>query len=679
MAFVCILPEKAKEFKQKLKDKKLNIFDLVNMESEARTKLLSDYFGNEAKTVNTLFEEKLILKNRLQGLKNWVSKITASGRYSLEKIAEMKKLIEEYKTQQQERIFNPKEHEAFLANLAEEKLGVRVSREESQKIFDLTEKAKTLLEKNYDEKKPIGEKWSSIKDRADYGASKVLLENYISSLKGEGEPLKEVLKNRVEEFKKTASENVSKAVFDVSSDAIKTISDNSIALVASVDNSFLGRQGLKTLLTHPSAWQSGAKNSFIDIWNTMGGKNTIDALMADYYSRENYINGNYEKVKIGKTREEELPTSLPEKIPALGRVFKASDIAFKGSALRMRMDLFDLMRKMQKEQGLNITDKKLIEDTGTILNSLTARGKFGKYGESPLVSLLLWSPRMLKANYDTLTTHSLGAELQTSWGRKEAFKNTLKIVGSMALMLSIAQQLNKDSVEKDPTSSDFGNIMIEDTKMSRILGVLADFVGISSSTYGGKTRFDISSGMKSLITFFARQLTGQTKSPITGIKKEFGSGYGETSRFDSFIDFLTGKTKPAVSTAIDISKGKNFKGQKPTPANIVYGLTVPISIQNILELNDTNDGVDWGENTGKELQQFKDKVGKDDFKKANDDFNKQTSEWINSTKNKEEFKKLSTEDKQKIISNKKSEIKKTIFSKYNFKYQQEKAKELPKF
>jgi len=229
-------------------------------------------------------------------------------------------------------------------------------------------------------------------------------------------------------------------------------------------------------------------------------------------------------------------------------------------------------------------------------------------------------------------------------------------------------------VETDPTSSNFGKIVVGDTKMSRLVGAMADFVGISSNNYGGKTTYDVTGGLNSLVTLFARQTEGKTKSTATGIKKPFGSGFGETSRFDSFIDFLTGKTAPLAHTAIDYAKGQNFEGQKPTPLNELYGLTVPISVQNFLGIaGEPSTLVDWSNNPGVELQQFHDKIGDEKFKQANDDFNKRYSrELKNLQSSVPQFKNVSADEQQKAVTKLKDKIKSDIFKQYGFKYQKAK-------
>ncbi len=670
MANFCLLPEKVAEFRKALKEKEITIPSLLNMTSEERTALLSKYAGDSAPQVNTLFEEKLVLKNRMIGIKNWASKVGEIGKYSPEGKAKLDKAISEYRAKQQERILNPKENEAFLNDLANKQLGTEVTQEEAKQVFELSKKVDDL-KKNFD-----GEKWTNETDRLNYGVSKVLYENYVSELKGEGEPFKEVVKGRVQEFKNTAEGNVGKAVVDLGKDALKALNDNAVGLVASVDNSFLGRQGLKTLFTHPSAWWDGAKGSFIDAYKTMGGKNTMDALMADVYSSPNYLNGAYKDAGIIAQNEEQFPTSLPEQIPGIGRVFKASEVAFKGSALRMRKDLYDLVSEMQTTNGVDMADVTNRKGLGTVINSLTARGKWGKYGESPIVKLVLWAPRMLKGNLDILTAHA-GQDIP-KFAKVEARWNLFKIAVSIATILGIAKAINKNSVEPDPTSSNWGKIMVNDTKISRIIGVLSDFVGISSNSQNGKTTYDVTGGLNSVVTAIARQLPkslggGATKSTVTGIKNDFGSGFGQTSRFDAIIDFFTGKTTPLAKTVVDFAKGQNFKGQKPTLLNEMPGLFIPISIQNILGIGGSQGGTDWTQNPGAELQAFQKQVGDEKFKKANDEYNKEVQRKTKILIENIRFKELSEDDKKKAITQLKSDVKDTIFKNYGFKYTKQKT------
>jgi hypothetical protein len=281
---------------------------------------------------------------------------------------------------------------------------------------------------------------------------------------------------------------------------------------------------------------------------------------------------------------------------------------------------------------------------------------------------------MIKANLDVLTAHA-GQDI-SPFAKKIAAQNLLKIVGTSAAIMMVANAMKPGSAEQDPRSSDFGKIKV------------------------GNTRFDYTGGTASLITLAARMISGATKSTSTGQVTTYGSGYGQTSRFDAVVDFLTGKTTPPARVIIDWMKGKDFEGQKPTAMSSLYNATVPISVKNLIKLKDdssaeavlgvlldalgintstyTQKATDWNTVDSKELIQFKSKVGEQKFKEANDLYNKTYNDWLQAVKTDMRFIQLSDDDKQRLITNKKDDIKQQVFKKYNFKYKQEKLKSLPK-
>ena len=670
MTYICIPSSKITEFRKALKYKELNVPKLINMSTEERTTLFSKFAGNDAKAVNTLFEEKLILKNRIQGIKNWASRVGQLGRYDPQQKAKLDALMSEYVARQQQRIFNPQENEAFLADLVEEKFGTKISREEAANVFNLANKVEEL-KGNFN-----GKVWTSGTDRLNYGASKVIYEKYVAALKSGDTSVKSLANNIWQETKLTWKENKPKAILDLLYRGIRGISESSVSLVASLDNSFLGRQGLRTLQTHPSIWWNGAKNSWKDIAGALKGQGEQmkDAVLADIYSRPNYINGNYKTAKLIPRFEEQFPVSWPERVPGFGRMFKGSQIAFEGSAIRMRSDLFDLLSGIAEKNGVAM-DKYQVQSIGKVVTSLTARGQWGARGTPPFVRLILWAPKMLKGNIDVLTMH-VGQDI-SPFARRQAAVNLLKIVTETAVVMGIANAIHPGSATLDPRSSNFGKIRI------------------------GDTRIDITGGAASIITLAARLITNSSKSSTTGIVTKYGSGYAQTSRFDAIIEFFTGKSAPFARMIIDILQGKTYQGKQPTAGRELYALVTPISIQNLIDLKDNASAdrilgvladalgfsansygamdVDWELNTGVKLTQFKQKVGQRKFKEANDLFNQEFNNWLNSVLADPNFQVLSDEDKQRVITNKRATLQKAILARYGFVYTPTPSKPVPPF
>jgi len=272
------------------------------------------------------------------------------------------------------------------------------------------------------------------------------------------------------------------------------------------------------------------------------------------------MNGNYEVAKLIPKTEEQYPTSIPGRIPGLGRVFKASENAFVNSALRMRVNTFDMLHDMARRHGVDVTDKVQIQEMGKLVNSITARGSLGRWGEGGVIRLILWAPKMLKGNWDVLTGHTLGAGLDTPFTRHQARINIAKIVAETAAIAAIANAINPGSVETDPRSSDFMKIR------------------------SGNTRFDITGGKGSLVTLIARAVSMQSKKNTDGKVIPLNSGkYGARTMFDVGTDFLANKTTPITRQIVDVAKGRDFNGNKPTKESILYNLSTPIGIRNFID------------------------------------------------------------------------------------------------
>jgi len=678
MAFTCIPKDKAEQFRRALKGNKINIPELMKKSSKERREIFREFAPDKktAKEINTLFEEKLILKNRIQGLKNWAKKVGQIGRYDPKKAQQMKEALSEYKKMQEERILNPKENEAFLKDLAETKLGTRISESEASKLWGLKEKANRLKKDGYkpETENSFGE-WVSKDAKRQHGAAQAMYERYLANLKTKDMSLMDLAKQYLKEKKFDFQENIPVATGKLISDTIKTMMDVSVNIVASLDNSFLVRQGAITLVKNPSIWWSNAKQSFKDIIDTFGEQKAQDALMADAFSRPNYIEGVYEKMglegfkgkKAKMLREEEAPVSgIMEKIPFIGKVFKASDIAFNGSALRVRMDLADHFYKMYKSMGVEMTDA-LLKDIGKHVNAITARGKMGRFGGSRPVNLLLWAPRMLKADWDILTAHTGGAGLTTNTMRLAAARTIAQVMIGSAGAVGVTESINPGSVELDPRSTAFGEVQVEDTQIPVHFG----------------------RGMAQIVTLAARMITQQTKSSKTDIIRDLNTGeFGSQTLFDVGIDFLANKTQPLVNTAIRFLEGRTFEGEKPDLANTIEN-NLPISIQNFNEIRDLSGerekrwaalgafldvfGIsaqtytlkdNWEMKDTDELNKFKNEVGEETFKEANKEFNDRYNDWVKQNVDTVEYRKMSNEDKEEFIRDGKSKIKDEVLQEF---------------
>jgi len=544
---LCIPKSTIEKVKKALKSGDLPLSRLYEMDSKEMNAFFASYVGESlAPRVSAVFEEAIISSNK-KAFAN-VIKRTFTPKQQTDLLGKVEKI---------DKLLTDKDIGAFKENFVSRKLGIEVTEAETQKLITMTKMVRDKLTA-FDEKTLT---WSSKKAQGEYGATRLAFEKYVNDLKAPTLPLKEVVKGKISEIKANIKEDVFKGVKGTLSDTLLTIADTSVSLVGSVDNSFIGRQGLTTLFTRPTAWWSGAQNSFVDFYKTIKGKNMEDALWSSIYSEPLYINGELTKSGIFPKFEEAYPTSLPERIPILGRLFKASKVAFEGSALRMRIGTYKILRDIAQKNKVEWSDAQ-IKDVGKLVNSMTARGYSGE-GDR-IIRLIMWAPKMLVADWNVLTAHTLGTGLDTAFARKQAGYNMIKVISSMASVMLISNAINKGSAETDPTSSDFGKIKV------------------------GNTRFGFTGSKGALIVLASRLIMNSMKSTTTGKITEFGKGYKPTTRFSVLIDFLAGKANPPARAIIDWAKGMNFDFEKPTVLSTLEQTTVPITIQNAIDLKDDN-------------------------------------------------------------------------------------------
>jgi len=354
-----------------------------------------------------------------------------------------------------------------------------------------------------------------------------------------------------------------------------------------MDNSFFGRQGIKLLFNSPSSWARNFGKSWGDIGKELKGVDAITPIKAEIFSRPNAIDGTYKKMglDVGLDSEEAFPSSLPERIPVLGRLFKASESAYNGAALRMRADYADKMLKIAESGGVDITNKEELEGIGNLVNSMTGRGSIGKL--APLgkqINALMFSIKFLKSNIDTITAHQFDPKA-TKFTKKQARKNLGKIVGGLASVYAMAYAANPDSVELDPRSTAFGKIRV------------------------GNRFFDPTGGLSSLAVLATRLLPtkhegewGSWQKSSTGKWTNLTSGKAfQRNAEDVFFDFFAGKTAPLASMVRDYWRGRDFDGNKPTVFSSIKRSVTPIPIQTFNDLTWEDPLLDFATIIGEEI------------------------------------------------------------------------------
>lgn len=503
---------------------------IMDMTSGERRSFFEEIVGKEnAPEVNALFESKMLLKDQKRGLVSWAKQITGI------KEATRKDIISTI--ERMEKVLTPESERAFLNDLAAKKLGTEVTFEEATTVTRMSKEAMEAREAL-----PEGSPLRS-QERMDYGVKAVKLQEYINELKG-GKPIGK----------------------------IELVAGTAKSLVSSLDNSFQFRQGLKLLLTHPSKWLPAFLKSWGVIKESLAGRDPLVLIRADIMSRPNALNGKYQagKYDLGVIVEEAFPSSLPERIPLLGRLYKASENAFVATALRMRADYADQLIAKGEEYGLNMKDPKDAVGLGRIANAITGRGYVGlTEAQARGTNVLFFSIRYFKSNWQTLTAHIFDPAVRKNpVARREAATNLVKIIGTTATILWIAKQSGLD-VEFDPRSSKFGKVC------------------------RGERCFDVTGGMGGVVTLAARMVPTEhngkwgwwSKSAGTGKYRQLGTGeYGSQDALDYLWGFGLGKLSPAAGFVRDVWRQEDYKGDKIDYKKAALNLITPISVQQAREI-----------------------------------------------------------------------------------------------
>lgn len=561
MARVCLPREERDRMLNALKSRELSITDLYRMTSQERRATFGQFVSpTQVGRVNAAFEQAM-MSNQKKALKNWITKTTEPSdpirRDMLKRVDRIK------------RVLSTAESDNFLQDLVEQKLGIAVTKEETERIM--------VMKRGIDEAKkewnPATRSWSSEEARMTYGYALDDFKQFVGGLKLQAE--RPTMKERV------ATLSAKQWMNNVKDAALA-----SKALIASMDLSYSLRQGIKALMNgNFKIWGKSFGTSLKTFGQEMVNKSPgmfkerNDAVMrtirAEIYSRPNAMSGYYTASKdgynLGLLFEEAFPSAVPERIPGLGRLFKASQTAYEAGALRMRADLADMFIEMAEKNSVDMLDEANATAFGHIVGSMTGRSGIGRL--EPVGSHLnafLFAPRFLTSNFQTLTA-SLTDKAVTSvpLAKKEAIKSTLRIAGSIATVLAIAKALNPDSVEPDPRSSKFGKIKV-----------------------GDNAWVDITGGMNGLAVLGTRLITGETKSATGKIISGRDGGFGQQTSLDTLEQFIEGKFSPGAGAIRDFLKGQDFAGNKPTVGSTLANMTIPISVQNVVDdLRKGNDDV----------------------------------------------------------------------------------------
>lgn len=330
---------------------------------------------------------------------------------------------------------------------------------------------------------------------------------------------------------------------------------------SSYDVSFPFRQGFFYIISHPIA---GFKN-IPEMFRALKSEEAMFRIQKELRDRENYKNGDYKISGLsltetgggGKT-EEMYRGRWAQLIPGV----PASERAFVSFANLARADLYDIMKKNNFEnKTMTLADKKAL---GDYVNHATGRGTIKGY-ENALQGLgtLLWAPKLVLSRFQMV----LGKGMMPGGGRTAASRRAVakeygRILTSLGIIYAVHTLITGETVELNPLSSDFGKIVV------------------------GNTRLDILAGVSQVTVFMSRIISGETKSVRTGAIRPIRGDYvpyGGTTTWGVITNFMRTKLTPALGVGINLLEGKDLIGEKVTLYDIPEQLIIPLPVQDIYE------------------------------------------------------------------------------------------------
>lgn len=626
MSNFCLPEIFANKFLGLLKTGEMNPDTLAKMTSEERHKFFMEKVGIEddiAKSVNALFESKLLLKNQQQGMVTWAK--TVGGL----KPEVRKDLIS--KINKLDRVLSDGEEQSFLKDLAEQKLGIGVTAAEGQKLLSL---AKTLEE----QKQRVLENPTDETGRIDYGNALLDFHEYANSLS------------------------------PVKANKVVNLLNLPKSIMASLDLSAPFRQGFGMIGTK-QFW-----SAFPKMFKYAASEQNYKDLMADIVSHPNYDIAKSAGLRITTltdkltAREEAFQSSLLDKVPG----FRGSERAFTGFLNRLRFDRFNALLDSAKVAGEDVSKgSEGARDLANVVNDFTGSGNIGKNDRYknvvPAANTAFFSPRKISATINMLNPTRYVDPSVSPTARRAALTQLMGSVGISVGLLTLAKMVGQ-KVEENPTSSDFGKIKV------------------------GNTRFDVTGGNGTYAVLLSRILSGKTKSTNTEVVRNLGEGFNSSNRGDVAVQYLRNKLSPTASFVADWLYGKDATGapfslskeamSRITPMIIAdtismasdpknsLGKTAITVLANSLGVGTQNFSrdTDWNNSASVVLSQFKDKVGNEKFKVANQEYNSAFNSKIEEVLGNSKYQALSEEEKSKLISKIGTDLRNKTLLRYGFKY-----------
>lgn len=306
------------------------------------------------------------------------------------------------------------------------------------------------------------------------------------------------------------------------------------AVMASVDLSAAGRQGIIFSVSHPIA-STKAMGRSVRAALSLKYSDKIERAtkanrwgkLADKFGVHSSPTGFAAKLSA---KEEIYMSRVAENIPlGIGKLVAASERAFTTFLNQQRRETFALQARKWIRRGITPkNNRKAFQDYATFVNHATGRGSLEQLRPGFLTGLnaVFFAPRFQVSRVQVMGDLINPA---TTWTARRVIARDLAEFYATGLGVMAMAKAGGAEVEMDWRSSDFGKIKV------------------------GNTRYNYWGAFQPMASLTGRMYSGEIKQTGTGKIKD-------KDRHKTLLTFLRTKLAPAPGRVVDVFVGETFRG-----------------------------------------------------------------------------------------------------------------------
>lgn len=304
--------------------------------------------------------------------------------------------------------------------------------------------------------------------------------------------------------------------------------------------------------------------TFVAGWKAMLSENTADAIQLAIENRPGFLDGVRAKLFLSDiggpiaAREEHFMSRLAERIPGWGAVVRGSNRAMTVSLNMVRASVFDDFVRRHPE-----STPQQREAFAWYINASSGRGNMKLTpNQAKLMAAVFFAPRYAVSRFQTLYSPF------RSWNdptvRNEILKDFAAYVTTGTTVMLLAQLGGAEEVSLDPSESDFGKIVIDDT------------------------RIDMWGGLQQPARLLLQgALLPAQQAELVELERDIDP-------LEAATQFLKYKLSPAVTLPISLASGENVIGQEQGAGETVLRAVTPLTLQEAVDVGIENESIAAG-------------------------------------------------------------------------------------